>query len=36
MYWGIVEVTPERNYHLFVRFKDGLAGRVRLQESVVN
>jgi hypothetical protein len=33
MYWDIVEVTPEPNYHLSVRFKDGLAGRVRLQES---
>jgi len=33
MYWDIIEVTPERNYHLFVRFKDGLAGRLRLQES---
>ncbi len=33
MYWDIVEVTPEPNYHLSVRFKHGLAGRVRLQES---
>lgn len=33
MYWDIIEVTPEPNYHLSVRFKDGLAGRVRLQES---
>ena len=31
MYWDIVEVTPEPEYCLFVRFKDGLAGRVRLR-----
>lgn len=28
MCWGIVEVRPEPNHCLFVRFKDGLAGRV--------
>jgi hypothetical protein len=33
MYWDIVEVTPELNHCLFVRFKDGLSGRVSLQES---
>jgi hypothetical protein len=33
MYWDVVEVIPERDYCLFVRFKDGLAGRVRLQEE---
>ena len=31
MYWDVVEVKPERQYCLFVRFKDGLTGRVRLQ-----
>jgi Protein of unknown function (DUF2442) len=31
MYWDVVEVTPEPDYILFVRFKDGLTGRVRLR-----
>jgi hypothetical protein len=31
MYWDVVEVKPERHYCLFVRFKDGAAGRVRLR-----
>ena len=30
MYWDVVEVIPEPDYCLFVRFKDGLSGRVRL------
>ena len=30
MYWDVVEVKPEPDYCLFVRFKDGLTGRVRL------
>lgn len=30
MYWDVVEVKPEPEYRLFVRFKDGLAGRVQL------
>lgn len=30
MYWDVVEVKPEPNYRLFVRFKDGLAGHVQL------
>ena len=30
MYWDVVELTPEPDYCLFVRFKDGLSGRVRL------
>jgi hypothetical protein len=29
MYWDVVEVKPEPNYRLFVRFKDGAAGYVR-------
>jgi Protein of unknown function (DUF2442) len=33
MYWDIVEVRAESDYCLLVRFKDGLTGRVRLQES---
>lgn len=31
MYWDVVEVKPEPDYRLFVRFKDGLAGRVQLR-----
>jgi len=31
MYWDVVEVKPEPHYCLFVRFKDGVAGRVRLR-----
>ncbi len=30
MYWDVVEVKPEADYRLFVRFKDGLAGHVQL------
>jgi hypothetical protein len=30
MYWDVVEVKPEPEYCLFVRFQDGLSGRVRL------
>jgi uncharacterized protein DUF2442 len=33
MYWDIVEVTPEPDCCLFVRFKDGLAGRVQLRQE---
>jgi hypothetical protein len=33
MYWDVVEVIPEPEYCLFVRFKDGLNGRVRLREE---
>ena len=29
MYWDIVEVRPEPNHCLFVRFNDGMAGRVQ-------
>jgi hypothetical protein len=31
MYWDVVEVIPEPEYCLLVRFKDGLEGRVRLR-----
>jgi hypothetical protein len=31
MYWDVVEVIPEKDYRLFVRFKDGLAGNVGLR-----
>jgi hypothetical protein len=31
MYWDVVEVKPETDYRLFVRFKDGLAGHVQLR-----
>ena len=31
MHWDVVEVKPEPHYRLFVRFKDGVAGRLQLQ-----
>ena len=31
MYWDIVEVKPEPDWCLFVRFRDGLSGRVRFR-----
>jgi hypothetical protein len=31
MYWDVVEVKPEPDCSLFVRFQDGLSGRVRLR-----
>jgi hypothetical protein len=33
MYWDVVEVIPEPNYRLFVRFKDGLAGHIKLESG---
>jgi len=33
MYWDVVEVKPEPDYWLFVRFKDGLRGRVQLRRE---
>lgn len=30
MYWDVVEVRPEPDYGLLVRFADGVSGRVRL------
>jgi hypothetical protein len=30
MHWDVVEIRPEPGYWLFLRFKDGLSGRVRL------
>jgi hypothetical protein len=33
MYWDVVEVKPEPQYCLFVKFKDGMAGRVRLRKE---
>ena len=30
MYWDVVEVKPEPDYRLFVRFADGRGGRVQL------
>jgi len=33
VYWDVVEVIPESDYCLFVRFKDGLSGRVRLRRE---
>jgi hypothetical protein len=31
MYWDVVEVKPEPEWCLFVRFRDGLSGRVRFR-----
>ena len=31
MHWDVIEVKPEPNYCLAVRFKDGLAGQVQLR-----
>ena len=31
MHWDVIEVKPEPGFCLFVRFKDGLSGRVQLQ-----
>jgi len=33
MYWDVVEVRAEENHGLFVRFRDGLSGRVHLREE---
>jgi hypothetical protein len=33
MYWDVVEVKPEPDWCLFVRFRDGLRGRVRLRSE---
>jgi hypothetical protein len=30
MYWDVIEVKPEPGYQLFVRFRDGAQGRMRL------
>jgi hypothetical protein len=30
MYWDVVEVKPEPDYNLFIRFADGVTGRVRI------
>jgi hypothetical protein len=35
MYWDVVEVIPEPNYRLFVRFKDGLAGHIKLERELL-
>ena len=31
MYWDVVEVKPEPDCCLFVRFRDGLSGRIRFR-----
>jgi hypothetical protein len=31
MYWDVVEVKPEPDSSLFVRFRDGLSGHVRFR-----
>jgi len=35
MHWDVVEVKPETNYRLFVRFKDGLSGHVQLRRETL-
>jgi len=35
MYWDVIEVKPEPNYCLFVRFTDGLEGRVQLPRETL-
>jgi hypothetical protein len=36
MYWDVVEVKPEPEYRLFVRFKVGISGHVQLSEDNLN
>jgi hypothetical protein len=33
MYWDVVEVQAEPDYCLFVRFQDGLSGRIHLSQD---
>ncbi len=33
MYWNVVEVRPEPEQRLFVRFQDGLSGYVQLRRE---
>ena len=33
MYWDVVEVKPEPDYRLFVRFRDGLTGHIHLERK---
>ena len=33
MYWDVVEVKAKPDYCLFVRFKDGLSGRLQLAHN---
>ena len=33
MHWDVVEVKPEAQYRLFVRFKDGLSGHIQLHRE---
>lgn len=33
MYWDVVEVKPEKNLKLWVRFKDGMTGHVHFSPS---
>jgi Protein of unknown function (DUF2442) len=33
IYWDVVEVIPEPNYCLLVRFKNGLAGHIKLERE---
>jgi hypothetical protein len=33
MYWDVVEVRSEPDYTLFVRFRDGVSGHIRLEEE---
>ena len=31
MHWNVIEVKPEPHHCLFIRFKDGVAGRLQLR-----
>jgi hypothetical protein len=33
MHWDVIEVTPETDLTIFVRFADGLSGKVRFLPS---
>ncbi len=35
MYWNVVEVKTEPEYGLYVRFQDGLVGRLRLSRETL-
>ena len=35
MYWDVVEVKPQPDYQLFIRFSDGVAGNIRLNREAL-
>ena len=36
MYWDVVEVKPEPGFSLFVRFRDGVTGTIKLRLEGLN